>query len=109
MTLYSMVFAAIASTSVTPAAIGAAGTTGDLRAGRGAYAAPMPEEPPIPVDVDDITPAWLSNVLEVDVDALEVVDRHSGTTGRALVAVTYASGVGDRMPPTLFVKLAPFD
>ena len=34
-----------------------------------------------------------------------VLDRHSGTTGRAHVALT-----GDpSVPPTVFVKLAPFD
>jgi phosphotransferase family enzyme len=76
------------------------------------YAAPVPDEPPIPVDVDDVTPEWLSNVLEVDVLAVEVLDRHSGTTGRARIGVTYADAGADArgtFPPSLFVKLPPFD
>jgi aminoglycoside phosphotransferase (APT) family kinase protein len=60
---------------------------------------------PIPVDVADVTPAWLSQVLDRDVAAVEIVDAHSGTTGRARVAVV--DGRGDRR--ALFVKLAPFD
>jgi hypothetical protein len=63
----------------------------------------------IPVDVDDITPVWLSAALEVDVDKVEVLDRHSGTTGRARIGLTYAPGQTRVPPPTLFVKLAPFD
>jgi len=68
----------------------------------------MPDEPPIPVEVDDLTPAWLSNVLEVDVRAVEVLDRHSGTTGRARIGVSYADDDAP-LPPSLFVKLPPFD
>jgi hypothetical protein len=63
---------------------------------------------PIPVEVEDVTPAWLSEVLDADVRSVEVLDRHSGTTGRARIGVTY----GDRdgaLPPSLFVKLPPFD
>ena len=61
----------------------------------------------IPIEVDEITPAWLSEVLGVDVWAVWVLDAHSGTTGRARVAVeTGDEGV---LPPSLFVKLAPFD
>jgi thiamine kinase-like enzyme len=63
----------------------------------------------IPVDVDDVTPAWLSQVLGLDVVATEVLDRHSGTTGRARVALTYGSGVDGECPPSLFVKLPPFN
>lgn len=62
----------------------------------------------IPVEVDDVTPAWLSDALGVEVRTVEVVDRHSGTTGRARVAVTYGSDDHD-LPPSVFVKLAPFD
>jgi len=60
------------------------------------------------VEVEDVTPAWLSEVLDADVRSVEVLDRHSGTTGRARIGVTY----GDRdgaLPPSLFVKLPPFD
>jgi hypothetical protein len=60
---------------------------------------------PIPVEVDDVTPAWLSDALGVGITAVEVVTRHSGTTGRARLAVTYA----DTSQSSLFVKLAPFD
>jgi thiamine kinase-like enzyme len=63
----------------------------------------------IPVDVDDVTPAWFSQVLGLDVVATEVLDRHSGTTGRARLALTYGSGVDRERPPSVFVKLPPFD
>ena len=63
----------------------------------------------IPVDVADVTPAWLSEVLGLDVVATEVLDAHSGTTGRARLALTYGSGSDGQCPPTLFVKLPPFD
>ena len=59
----------------------------------------------IPASVDEVTPAWLSEVLDADVAAVEVVDAHSGTTGRAKIRMT---GGGD-LPETLFVKLQPFD
>jgi len=61
----------------------------------------------IPVEVADVTPAWLSEALDADVAAVEVVDRHSGTTGRARLALTYGSGTS--LPSAVFVKLAPFD
>jgi hypothetical protein len=63
---------------------------------------------PLPVDVDDVTPGWLSEVLELPVTSVEVVARHSGTTGRARVALTYGGDAPGR-PASLFVKLAPFD
>jgi aminoglycoside phosphotransferase (APT) family kinase protein len=63
----------------------------------------------IPVAVDDVTPEWLSQVLGFDVAATTVLDQHSGTTGRARLALTYGSGSGRECPPTLFVKLPPFD
>ena len=63
---------------------------------------------PLPVDVDDVTPSWLSEVLDVPVTAVDVVARHSGTTGRARIALTYGRDAPDR-PTAMFVKLAPFD
>jgi hypothetical protein len=63
----------------------------------------------IPVAVDDVTPEWLSRVLSLDVVATEVLDQHSGTTGRARLGLTYGSGVDGECPPSLFVKLPPFD
>ena len=61
--------------------------------------------PVLPLDVDDLTASWFSAVLERQVDHAEVLDRSSGTTGRAQVALTGEPG----LPPTVFVKLAPFD
>jgi aminoglycoside phosphotransferase (APT) family kinase protein len=58
----------------------------------------------IPSEVADLTPAWFSTVLPAPVTAVEVVDAHSGTTGRARVRLTTAAPV----PDTLFVKLQPF-
>src|SRR4051794_23738547 len=58
----------------------------------------------IPVDVADVTPAWLGAVLERNVTAVRVVDQHSGTTGRARIVVSSDSG-----DEPMFVKLAPFD
>lgn len=58
----------------------------------------------IPASVDEVTPAWLGEALATDVSAVEVLDAHSGTTGRARIRV-----VGDGLPETLFVKLQPFD
>ncbi len=59
----------------------------------------------IPTSVDEVTPAWLSEVLDADISAVEVLDAHSGTTGRARIGITTSA----ELPPTLFVKLQPFD
>ncbi|MGQ0826409.1 MAG: phosphotransferase family protein [Actinomycetota bacterium] len=59
----------------------------------------------LPLDPEDLTPEWLSDALEVQVDRVVVLDRHSGTTGRVRLALHGAPGT----PPTVFVKLAPFD
>ena len=59
----------------------------------------------LPLDVADLTPEWFSKILGRDVDGVDLLDRHSGTTGRAHVALRGA----DDVPATLFVKLAPFD
>jgi len=64
-------------------------------------------EPSIPVEVDDVTPEWLGAAVGREVAAVDIVDRHSGTTGRARVAVRWADGADG--PETVFVKLAPFD
>jgi thiamine kinase-like enzyme len=63
----------------------------------------------IPVAVADVTPEWLSRVLGLDVVATEVLDQHSGTTGRARLSLTYGSGVDGECPASLFVKLPPFN
>ncbi len=57
----------------------------------------------IPASVDDLTPSWFSEALGEKVTAVEVLDAHSGTTGRARVRLTSES-----LPETLFVKLQPF-
>jgi hypothetical protein len=58
----------------------------------------------IPASAEDLTPRWFSEALDADVESVEVLDAHSGTTGRIRVGVT-----GDEaLPPTLFVKLQPF-
>ena len=59
----------------------------------------------LPLEVDDLTPEWMSDAMDADVDTVTVLDRHSGTTGRAHLALTGHASV----PPTVFVKLAPFD
>jgi Phosphotransferase enzyme family len=56
----------------------------------------------IPKEVDDLTPEWLAEALGRAVTAVEVVDAHSGTTGR--VKLRLQPG-GD----TVFCKIAPFD
>jgi hypothetical protein len=60
--------------------------------------------PPIPSTVEEITPAWLGEVLDAAVSSVSVVEAHSGTTGRARIRVE-----GADLPDTLFVKLQPFD
>src|SRR6266511_4575881 len=60
--------------------------------------------PPIPVEVEEVTAEWLRAALGSDVRDGEIVDRHSGTTGRVRIEAT----VDGRAEP-LFVKLAPFD
>ena len=66
---------------------------------------------PIPTSPSEITAAWLSEALArthpgVEVARVEVIDRHSGTTGRAKLRLAYASG--STGPETVFVKLPPF-
>jgi aminoglycoside phosphotransferase (APT) family kinase protein len=65
-----------------------------------------------PETPEAITPEWLSRALAstlpgVEVAGVEIRDRHSGTTGRARLALEYASGSAG--PETVFVKLPPFD
>lgn len=58
----------------------------------------------IPSSVDELTPVWFSEVFDAPVEAVNVIDAHSGTTGRARVGLTAPSSV----PDTVFVKLQPF-
>jgi Ecdysteroid kinase-like family len=59
---------------------------------------------PIPAEVSELTAAWFSQVLNTDVEVVDVIDAHSGTTGRARVRLTGPAAI----PDTLFVKLQPF-
>ncbi|HEY7134775.1 MAG TPA: phosphotransferase [Acidimicrobiia bacterium] len=59
----------------------------------------------LPVEVDELDAPWFTQALGLDVTEATVLDRSSGTTGRARVALR-----GDpELPPTVFVKLPPFD
>ena len=59
---------------------------------------------PLPRDIADVDAATLSRLVEADVRAVEVEARNSGTTTRARLRVTSDD---DRLPPTLFMKVAP--
>jgi aminoglycoside/choline kinase family phosphotransferase len=59
----------------------------------------------IPAAVDELTAEWFTDVLNTPVDAVHVLDAHSGTTGRARVGLTASSS---DVPETVFVKLQPF-
>jgi hypothetical protein len=37
----------------------------------------------IPARVQDLTPEWFSEILDTPVEGVEILDAHSGTTGRA--------------------------
>jgi hypothetical protein len=73
----------------------------------------------IPTDAAAITADWLEAALAEragggrTVEAVTVVDEHSGTTGRARLRVDWGGGSdGDgagRAPSTVFAKLAPSD
>ncbi len=65
---------------------------------------------PIPVEVDDLTAAWLTQIFQTHapsatIDEVEVLERSSGTTGRTRLKLTSAD---ERVPETVFVKLPPF-
>ena len=59
----------------------------------------------IPSAAEDLTPVWLSEVLGAEVSQVEVVDSHSGTTGRVQLRVV----AEPPLPATLFAKIQPFD
>jgi len=59
----------------------------------------------LPLDIAECTPAFFADAFERSVTSAELVDRSSGTTGRARFTLR-----GDAaLPATVFVKLAPFD
>ena len=60
---------------------------------------------PLPTEIEDLTADWFSKALTREVTEATVVDRSSGTTGRARVVLRGDAGV----PESVFVKLPPFD
>src|SRR3954464_8858793 len=58
----------------------------------------------IPAEPSDLTASWFSEVLGLPVTAVDLLDAHSGTTGRARVGWP---GHAD-LPASVFVKLQPF-
>ncbi len=59
----------------------------------------------VPLRAGDVTPAWLADVLGLPPGAIRsvaIVDEHSGTAGRARIAVD-----GDDVPDQLFLKFSP--
>jgi hypothetical protein len=58
----------------------------------------------IPASTDDLDADWFSEVLGLPVTGVELLDAHSGTTGRARVGLTGSADV----PDSVFVKLQPF-
>ncbi len=72
----------------------------------------MPDALALPAGPDEITADWMTQALSsswngAEVAAIEVLDQHSGTTGRLRLGLSYASGTSG--PETVFVKLPPFD
>ncbi len=66
----------------------------------------------IPDSLDRISPEWLSKAVstrhpEASIERFEIVDAHSGTTGRVRLRVAWKPG--SAAPSALFGKLAPTD
>jgi hypothetical protein len=61
----------------------------------------------LPVQLSDLTPAWLSGVLGLDVVDVTVLDHASATNQRVRLGLTYATAPAG--PTSLFVKLASPD
>jgi len=59
----------------------------------------------LPKEVEDLDAQWFSQALGQEVTEATVVDRSSGTTGRARVALRGEPGI----PASVFVKLPPFN
>ena len=65
---------------------------------------------PIPIEVAELTAEWMTTVLDPHapgavVEQLEIMEQHSGTTGRVRLRVLSDD---PRLPASVFVKLAPF-
>jgi len=63
--------------------------------------------PAIPDRPEAITAEWLTTALGAEVARVEILEQHSGTTGRLRLGLTYASD--QRGPASVFVKLPPFE
>ena len=68
--------------------------------------------PALPDRPEAITPPWLNEVLGpalpgIEIAGVEIVEQHSGTTGRARLRLEHAAG--STGPETIFAKLPPFD
>src|SRR5579862_268831 len=64
--------------------------------------------PALPVQAEDLTPVWLSEVLGARVADVSVIGRAVATNQRLRVALTYTDGPMAG-PASLFVKLLPLD
>ena len=72
----------------------------------------MPLTATLPDQPGEITPEWLSSVLSgaedtIRAESVQVIESHSGTTGRTRLRVEWANGTP--LPPEIFVKLPPTD
>ena len=71
----------------------------------------MPD-PTIPASPAEVTATWLTEVMQhavpgIELSGIEVLQQHSGTTGRMRVRLVHAAGSSG--PASVFVKLPPFD
>jgi len=73
---------------------------------------PLVTDFPIPSHAEEIRPEWLSEVLSIRLSgatasSVEVIDAHSGTTGRARLRVNWSGN--PEAPTAIFAKFAPTD
>jgi hypothetical protein len=61
----------------------------------------------LPVNAEELTPAWLSEILGAEVVDVKILDHAVATNQRVRIALSYATP--DEGPSSLFVKLAPLD
>jgi len=71
-----------------------------------------PTTPHFPLNPEDVDAVWLTDAIatsfpDVEVRHVDVLDRHSGTTGRLRLGLAYSSEATG--PASVFVKLPPFD
>lgn len=62
---------------------------------------------PLPLAVDEITPAWLSKVLRTQVDSLKVQDVLHGSGSKVLIEVSYCSSTSSSSSSSPPTSLAP--